>query len=300
MHKSIPLKSIYSFVTVAELGSMSLAATRLNVSHSAISQAIKSLENTLNQPLFDRVGRQVKLNRLGHQYYQQVAPALEQIVNATNELIKPPQEHRITLNMTNSFAMHWWIPKMLSFNEFAPQLDIRISNLVELTNLESADVDVALIHGKPSERADYYCEKLADDELILVCHPNLVSHIAHDNLHAIVQQHAAITVTNPRRKHNWQTWCEAYGFPVPETHNNLRFSTSLQAIKATVQQLGVLITHRIFVKDDIKNGSLIELGEPILNPYQNFFFVCNLDKLNNQNIILLRQWLRNEFQDNNK
>ncbi|ELF6832451.1 LysR family transcriptional regulator, partial [Vibrio cholerae] len=56
MRKLAPLKSLYSFVAVAETGSMTLAAEALNVSHSAISQAIKSLESQLGQPLFHRVG----------------------------------------------------------------------------------------------------------------------------------------------------------------------------------------------------------------------------------------------------
>lgn len=73
MRKLAPLKSLYSFVAVAETGSMTLAADALNVSHSAISQAIKSLELQLGQPLFHRVGRQVVLNSAGKRYYQSSA-----------------------------------------------------------------------------------------------------------------------------------------------------------------------------------------------------------------------------------
>ncbi|MDF4358000.1 LysR family transcriptional regulator, partial [Vibrio parahaemolyticus] len=54
MRKLVPLKSIYAFVAVAESGSMTEAAQLLSVSHSAISQAIKSLESQVNKPLFDR------------------------------------------------------------------------------------------------------------------------------------------------------------------------------------------------------------------------------------------------------
>lgn len=55
MRKLVPLKSIYAFVAVAESGSMTEAAQLLSVSHSAISQAIKSLESQVNKPLFDRM-----------------------------------------------------------------------------------------------------------------------------------------------------------------------------------------------------------------------------------------------------
>ncbi|KKK95633.1 hypothetical protein LCGC14_2670850, partial [marine sediment metagenome] len=82
MAHSIPLKSLHSFVAVAQTGSMVLAAEQLHISHSAVSQAIKSLESQLNAPLFNRVGRRVELNNTGKRYYQRVHPALNEIIAA--------------------------------------------------------------------------------------------------------------------------------------------------------------------------------------------------------------------------
>lgn len=122
MRKLVPLKSIYAFVAVAESGSMTEAAQLLSVSHSAISQAIKSLESQVNKPLFDRIGRHVYLNTEGKKYYRKVAPALEQIVDATEALMHDQNSQRITLNMVNSLALHWWIPRMPRFKPMRPNL----------------------------------------------------------------------------------------------------------------------------------------------------------------------------------
>lgn len=73
MRKLLPLKSLYTFVAVAETGSMTEAAKVLNVSHSAVSQAIKSIETQLDQPLFNRIGRNVELNHAGYRYYKKLA-----------------------------------------------------------------------------------------------------------------------------------------------------------------------------------------------------------------------------------
>ena len=147
MRKLIPLKSLYTFVAVAETGSMTEAAQVLSVSHSAVSQAIKSLESQLNQPLFNRVGRSVTLNSAGQKYYRKVAPALEQIVDATESMLVSHNSNRLTLNMINSLALHWWIPRVPTFQAFAPNVDIRISTLTGAFSLEAEGVDVALIHG---------------------------------------------------------------------------------------------------------------------------------------------------------
>lgn len=295
MRKFIPLKSIYAFVAVAETGSMTKASDVLNVSHSAVSQAIKSLESQLGCPLFQRVGRQVLLNAQGKKYYSSVAPALEQIVNATEAIINQPGSNRITLNMVNSLAIHWWVPKVEEFQQFAPDVDVRLSNLIGPFNLDQEGVDVAIIHGKTDEWADYYCEKLADDELLLVCSPDLLEEAEDSSPLALIENYPAIYAENLRRKHDWKIWCTANQLPVPRQRKNLSFIASVQAVQAAIRKLGILVTHRLFVRDDIKHGLLVEIGRPVKNPHQDFYFACPPEKLKQESILSLRAWLRKEF-----
>ncbi|HHF0488880.1 LysR substrate-binding domain-containing protein [Vibrio alginolyticus] len=295
MRKLVPLKSIYAFVAVAESGSMTEAAQILSVSHSAVSQAIKSLETQVNKPLFDRVGRQVQLNADGKKYYRKVAPALEQIVDATEALIQDQNLQRITLNMVNSLALHWWIPRMSSLQDFAPHLDVRLSNLSGRFNLEQEGIDAALVHGNTEEWQDYYCEKLSEDELVLVCSPELVAKTNDSNIAQLLKQYPIIEVTNERRKNDWNVWQNATGVLRPKSQKPITFNMSIQAVQATTRRLGLLVTHRLFVKDDIKYGQLIELGEPVINPHQQLYFVCPPHKLKLESFHLLRSWLQQSF-----
>ena len=297
MRRLIPLKSIYAFIAVAETGSMTSASKVLNVSHSAVSQAIKSLESQLGRPLFKRVGRQVLLNAQGKKYYSSVAPALEQIVDATEAIINQPNSNRIMLNMVNSLAIHWWVPKVEEFQQFAPNIDVRLSNLFGTFNLEQEGVDVAIIHGKTDEWQDYYCEKLADDELLLVCNPDLLEEAGTDSPLTLTQNYPAIYAENLRRKHDWKIWCNANQLPTPNQRKNLSFVASVQAVQAAIRKLGILVTHRLFVRDDIKHGLLVEIGKPVKNPHQDFYFTCQPEKLKQESILTLRAWLRQEFAD---
>ncbi|EPF2506432.1 LysR substrate-binding domain-containing protein [Vibrio fluvialis] len=294
MRKLIPLKSLYTFVAVAETGSMTEAAQVLNVSHSAVSQAIKSLESQLNQPLFNRVGRSVTLNSAGQKYYRKVAPALEQIVDATESMLVSHNSNRLTLNMINSLALHWWIPRVPTFQAFAPNVDIRISTLTGAFSLEAEGVDVALIHGFQREWQGYYCEKLADDEIVLVCHPELLSE-RNMTTEQVLECYPAIVAANPRRQSDWSIWCEANKLPQPKQQKNLTFSTSAQAVQATIRKLGVFVTHRQFVREEIQHGLLMEIGHSTLHPEQAFYFACPKDKLKLESVLLLRKWLKQEF-----
>ncbi len=293
MNKLAPLKSLYSFIAVAETGSMTEAANQLNVSHSAVSQAIKSLETQLDQPLFHRIGRRVELNASGRKYYKEVAPSLERIVEATQRMLQKEQSNRITLNMINSLAMHWWIPQMNRFSDYAPNLDVRISNLVGSFKMEQEGVDVAVIHGSKSDWQDYYCERLASDQLIMVVSPELVKN--EDTPKSLLARYPAIMATNERRKDDWKIWCQANNIALPSSSNNLTFTSSLQAMQAAIRQLGVFVTHRLFVKEDVRQGLLVEIGELVDNPKQGFYFACHKEKLVNEFILQLRQWIRSEF-----
>ncbi|EEY45548.1 LysR substrate-binding domain-containing protein [Vibrio mimicus] len=294
MRKLAPLKSLYSFVAVAETGSMTLAAEALNVSHSAISQAIKSLETQLEQPLFHRVGRQVVLNSAGKRYYQKVAPALEQIVEATESLLKPTYSNRITLNMINSLALHWWIPRVSSFQAFAPEVDIRISTLTGTFSLADQGVDVALIHGQLRDWQDYYCEKLAEDELVMVASRAMVS--SEITAQQALAQLPAIFASNPRRQNDWEIWCQANQVNPPKQQRNLSFAASAQALQATLSGLGVFVTHRLFVKQEVESGILKEIGNTVIHPDQGYYFACTADKLRSEAVLKLRKWLSSEFQ----
>ncbi|ENM5874331.1 LysR family transcriptional regulator [Vibrio mimicus] len=294
MRKLAPLKSLYSFVAVAETGSMTLAAEALNVSHSAISQAIKSLETQLDQPLFHRVGRQVVLNSAGKRYYQKVAPALEQIVEATESLLKPTYSNRITLNMINSLALHWWIPRVSSFQAFAPEVDIRISTLTGTFSLADQGIDVALIHGQLRDWQDYYCEKLAEDELVMVASRAVVS--SEISAQQALAQLPAIFASNPRRQNDWEIWCQANQVSPPKQQRNLSFAASAQALQATLSGLGVFVTHRLFVKQEVESGILKEIGNTVIHPDQGYYFACTADKLRSEAVLKLRKWLSSEFQ----
>lgn len=87
---SVPLESdlMRSFLAVADTGSVTLAAGRLGRTQSAVSLQIKRLEDTLGQPLFERLARGVALTPRGEQllpYARRVAALLDEAALALRE-----------------------------------------------------------------------------------------------------------------------------------------------------------------------------------------------------------------------
>lgn len=67
MIRNLDLTALRSFVTVADTGGVTRAATQLNLTQSAVSMQLKRLEDSLGQPLLDRSGRGVALTQQGEQ-----------------------------------------------------------------------------------------------------------------------------------------------------------------------------------------------------------------------------------------
>jgi len=73
------LKRLRTFVTVADLGTVSKAALRLRISQSALSRQISDLEYECGFKLFDRIGRRLFLTTRGEQLLEDCRGVLGQI-----------------------------------------------------------------------------------------------------------------------------------------------------------------------------------------------------------------------------
>ncbi len=79
-------RKLLAFTTLARVGSFTLAARELFITQSAVSHAIKSLENELECQLFERLGRKVKLTPAGAQLLERAQRILAEMQTARNDL----------------------------------------------------------------------------------------------------------------------------------------------------------------------------------------------------------------------
>ncbi|MDG0900033.1 LysR family transcriptional regulator, partial [Pseudomonas sp. L01] len=107
-----PLTALRSFEAVARLGSISQAASELHVTHSAISQQIKLLENLLGLALFVREGRGLRLSENGRFYALQVRASLGEIADATRVVRARPREGELVVTVMPSFGLNWLLPRL--------------------------------------------------------------------------------------------------------------------------------------------------------------------------------------------
>src|ERR1700732_3712178 len=101
MYKS-GLMELEAVVAIARLGSFPAAALELEMSPTAIGNAVASLEKRLGVRLFNRTTRHVALTSAGREYVEAIAPALPDIRNATGAVANHSRKPTGTLRFSCS------------------------------------------------------------------------------------------------------------------------------------------------------------------------------------------------------
>ena len=81
------------FLEVARLEHMTEAARSLHVTQSSLSKTIGRLEEDLGVPLFDRVGRKLRLNEFGSRFYLRAERALFELEQGSRRLAICPAQN---------------------------------------------------------------------------------------------------------------------------------------------------------------------------------------------------------------
>ena len=121
------LRQLRYFVEVAEREHISDAAEHLHVAQSAISRQIANLEDELGTPLFERIGRNVKLTAIGKTFLVHAIAALKAIDFAAKQVEEflDPAKGTIKIgfptSLANSVLPSWCMPEEWE-NAFRPTM----------------------------------------------------------------------------------------------------------------------------------------------------------------------------------
>jgi DNA-binding transcriptional LysR family regulator len=174
------LRHARTFVTVAELGTVSKAALRLRIAQPALSRQLIDLEHELGLQLFDRVGRRLLLTGEG----EQLLTGCRVLLNYASAVKEQAQLLRDgntgVLNIAGS-PQH--IESVLSqflhrYAERYPQVHVKISEGTGseiLTLLERGEIHLGqnLLHAVRLDERHYGSLPLGSVELLAVCHPSM-------------------------------------------------------------------------------------------------------------------------------
>ncbi|RBQ32059.1 LysR family transcriptional regulator [Arcobacter sp. FW59] len=164
------LKELNFFYKLSENPQVTQVASELNISQSAISLAIKSLENSLNEQLFDRIGKKLILNEKGKYFKEKTFSHYLALIDAQNVF----QENKLAGNISiaSSKTISNYIMPNIYYDFLSKYKDVKL-DILTINSSEIIDkvlkgeLDIGLIE-VDTQNSNLIKEKLADDELIVV------------------------------------------------------------------------------------------------------------------------------------
>lgn len=160
------------FVEVARLQHLTRAAENLSLTPSAVSAAIKALEERYDTLLFNRIGRRIELNETGRIFLQEAEAVLARAQAAELTLSELSGLKRGSLNIyaSQTIASYWLPPVLARFHASFPMIELRltIGNSAQVANaLREGLADTGFIEGEIDDPV-LRKESVASDQLITV------------------------------------------------------------------------------------------------------------------------------------
>ena len=141
------LNWIRVFDAAAQTQSFSTAARLLNISASAVSQQIASLEQFLGEELFVRHPRSVTLTEAGYQFLPPVRAALVALESNVATIFAKDDRQPLSIEASTMFATSWLAPRVSKFLRLAPDVDLSIKGADGDAAERSGNMDIVIRFG---------------------------------------------------------------------------------------------------------------------------------------------------------
>ena len=140
------LRNLISFIRAAELQSFSKTAEQLGYSQSAVTMQLKQLEEELGIPLFERIGKRVKLTQAGERFLPRALEVLEAVGRAQQVAQEPERPGgRLRIGTCQSLVSGLLPPVMRELSRLCPQAEVTtctalVPDLLQMLRQNDADL----------------------------------------------------------------------------------------------------------------------------------------------------------------
>lgn len=288
----LPLQTLAAFRAAARHQNLRAAAEELSLTHGAVSQQIRGLEEQLGFELFHRRGRRIVLNAAGDALLQGVERAwlhLDEAVQAASAA-SGNAEQRLRLTTLPSFAQRWLLPRIGRWRDQHPDIALELDASQRLVDLQRDGFHAAIRQGR-GPWPGLQNELLAASPFVAVGAPAT----AHRLLGAPAQALAEEPLLGDVEL--WTQWFAAQGIkrrllPVAT------FNDAGLMLQAAEQGLGIALARELLAADALADQRLMRLSPQavMLEDAYSYHLVYPPALRDWPPIAALRTWLLQELE----
>ncbi|WP_431301047.1 LysR substrate-binding domain-containing protein [Tabrizicola sp. BL-A-41-H6] len=254
------LSSLRAFDAVARHGGFTGAGRVLNVTHAAVTQQVRGLEQELGVSLVRRAGRSVALTEAGERLAQVLNEAFGGIASGIDALCRSEARRPLRVATTTFIAEVRIMPRLPEFWARCPGVEVAMTPSHDIVDFARDGFDLAvraLSEGwTPSGAEDV--RPLARTPVLAVCAPSLLAAGASD------PQHLPWILED---EYGWDFDRLRDAGVAPETLARVKLGSRHLEMSAARRGLGCMLATEIICRDDLAAGRLVSLplvGLPIL------------------------------------
>ena len=250
------------YIAVVEKNGITAAAQQLDLPKSSISRAIGRLEDALGVRLLQRNSRSMRTTSEGEIFYQRCLRILEEVSDANAEMSELTSEPsgRLVVSMPIAFSREVFSPTLSKFICDYPKIDLEIVITSEEVDIISDNIDLAVMLG-PFRDSELVAKHLIENRLVWVTSPRYMQNLESCKDIKVVASHIKVCETryarNPR----------LMGFDteeqIPEFQHTVMVNDPLVVRDALLDGQGVSILPRLYCKNSLSTGELIEVTPEI-------------------------------------
>jgi LysR family transcriptional regulator, glycine cleavage system transcriptional activator len=295
-----PLELLLAFEAAGRHLSFTKAAGELFLTQSAVSRQIQALEESLGSKLFERRTRALLLTESGQRLYQVAQGVLDELQDATLKLRGAAAVRTVTVATTPGFASLWLIPRLNSYLQGHPGVDVRISASYDTVKLERDGVDLAIRYAKAAlmngERP------LFEEEVIPVCSPALAADASRPLREpADLRAHVLLHMDDSQASWiEWNLWLHAHGLRDLKPAGALQFSQYDQLVQAAVNGQGVALGRLPLLRRTLRDKQLVTPFRKSVVSSRGYYLMRSARAAGNQDIAGFEAWLLEETKKETK
>lgn len=279
------------FHSVAQAGSFTGAGEMLNLSQSAVSRQISTLEESLGVSLFHRHARGLILTEQGEilqKATEDIAGKLQLIEGKLADTRQLP-EGPLVVTVSDFVGTTWLAPRLSEFRELYPDIQLTILFDERVLNIAMREADAAIRLHKPKQ-SDVITRKLSDIGFhICASKTYLKKHGTPKNVEDL-RQHCLIAFPHDAHSSVKEPgWILDLAQVNPETHNNILLMNSMYAIyKAVQMNVGIAVLPDYLINADDELEIILPKFQ---RPSAEMFFVYAEERRNSKRISTFRDFL---------
>lgn len=261
--RDIPsLAALKAFEAAARLSSFSAAARELNVTHAAIAQHVRALEDHFGQPLMERSGRNMAVTMPGRRLAQDLSEGFGTIAAGVRTLSQARATRPVAVSTTQNFAENWLAARLAGFWKAHPDLPVTIAPDNAVVDLRRDGFDLAIRFGQ-GKWPGVEARLLTRGHRVVVAHPDVVAQLPADYSATAPEAIQALTgfawLPDPTDMEIF-TWFRALGAD-PGKMQVTRMQTNGLVLASVRSGAGITRQPLAVVQRDLDDGRLVALLE---------------------------------------